>query len=192
MFNGFFSKKKQTYKQENAQQSKQLNRLKTESKLDSEQSLGESDTLPNYNPRLIAKLKRQHRELERLFSEMTSFAQSGDIKSLHNSKREFNATLLGHLGIENSVLYRHIQYHYKDDPDVISLMMQFKTEMRDIQKTLTSFFVAWPDIATLENDLETFIAGLSVIGDALNLRIGSEEETLYEIYENIAFIFEPA
>ena len=132
---------------------------------------------------LIVQLKQQHIEILRFFESIKSDLFRGNVKDnyLIEDLRELKDFLIGHLTLEDKMLYPALEKSKSDEARKIG--KKFSTEMLGISKVAIKFFEEY--LAMSLNDLLKSAkfkkdAGLIIV--AVKKRVDVEENILYPAY----------
>lgn len=144
---------------------------------DSEQRGGIS-----YDAQLIHKLKEDHQELVKIFTEIKQAAFEGRYSEIPSILADFKLALQTHLAVENVRFYVYVQQSYAHDVDTSDFVTGLRTEMNGIARVVMKFIekhTATPPVAVT---VVGFVAELEEIGAVLVRRIQLEESRLYSLY----------
>ena len=131
---------------------------------------------------LIEELKKEHSEILAALNEVKELGILS--KEGQDKLMSLEVSLLAHLEMEDDELYptlRKEAEHYNSIKDTLDL---FAIDMENVSKIVQEFFEKYSegfsgmDIKEVSEDFENLLA-------ALTKRIGNEEESLYEEYENL-------
>ena len=133
-----------------------------------------------YNSRLISGFKSEHKKLVSLVMDIKSAIDEDNFTTVNQLLKKLRMDILGHFMQEDFHLYRYLKYHYKDDKETISLILEFETSIKEIQKDVLKFLDTYTKYeARYDSSFKTkFIA----VVDALSNRIEAEETSLYTLY----------
>jgi len=138
--------------------------------------------MPDYDPHLIDKFKKEHEELVSYIGSiqeaMDKGASATDI--VKNSLKHLRMKLLGHFMEEDIKLYWYMKEYYKEDPTAYDIVVTYEESIKNIQKDILKFFEHYSrEDVTL--DLE-YKRKFKQIVSELSDRVNSEEEHLYTLY----------
>ena len=133
---------------------------------------------------LITQLKQQHVEILHFFESVKSNLSQRDVKdnSLIEDLKELEDFLIGHLNLEDKMLYPALEKSKSDEARKIG--KKFSTEMLGISKVAVKFFEEY--LMMDLNDLlksAKFKKDAIVIITAVKKRIDVEESILYPAYQ---------
>jgi len=136
----------------------------------------------SYHPGLVGELKNDHRQLLKVFGEISAAHQAGDLSRTSALLNNFKSALSAHLLKENVRLYIYLERALASDQGSHALVRQFRSEMDGIGKAVLDFLGRYRDIAVDPALAGSFGADLAAIGKVLVARVESEEDTLYPLY----------
>ena len=137
-----------------------------------------------YDPKLVARLKKDHGHLVNVFTDIVSGIERRDYNKLKALNEVFLALFNAHALLEYTKLYVFLDYSFRSDKENHDLILRFRREMNEIGKTVRSFSHHWRDTGINDANLHDFKRQVQQIGEVLIKRIETEEQQLYEIYNN--------
>ena len=163
---GLFAKKEKVVEQESA----------------NEQVFVAPGTSIRYRPELIDNLKRDHKDLLGIYTEIKQAADLGKYDVVSVKLNNFRSRLQDHLLTENVHLYIYISHLMNSDALNSELIMGFRKEMDQIAKVALNFLSKYESIARDKKLQSEFGDELATVGQVLGERIQREESTLYPMY----------
>ncbi len=142
-------------------------------------------TAIRYDEYLVDKLKDDHQELLRQYTEIGNSVDKRDYKKCNEILGRFKARLTDHLLNENVKLYVFLDCHMENDEMNAALVRSFRQEMDKIGKVVMDFLRRYQKLTVSDANAKEFKQELSNIGNVLVDRINREESTLYSMYELI-------
>jgi hypothetical protein len=138
----------------------------------------------NYDPKLIATLRKEHAHLERTFGRIHAAARSGNFIEVRQLLVHLKSALQAHLLTENVRLYGYIGNLSHDDPEQARRMQAFRTEMNTIAREVVAFVKHYQhcDFSS-RRERETFARDYTAVGARLEQRLTREESDLYPLYQ---------
>lgn len=137
--------------------------------------------------KMVETLVLEHNELRRLLEQIQQRAvQFTDLMLLATLQESFLKKLEGHLLLENTLFYPVILegMKQKNTPlEQVSKTQMFISEMKDIEMKVTQFFGAHKDEETIRAKKEEYLRGLEEIMSALIMRIETEEDSVYLMWD---------
>ena len=127
---------------------------------------------------LIDTLKAQHKNLQ----EDLNIATLNEASDVVQALNKFKTDLVSHLRLENETFYVDLLKIMSGKGQNTENTEKFILEMKDIEKVVLGFLDKYNSPESLTGNKETFSVELQGIIKALNLRIESEEEGVYETY----------
>jgi len=141
-----------------------------------------SKHMPDYDPHLIEKFKKEHEELVSYISSIQEAMEQGVSGTgiVKNSLKHLRMQLLGHFMEEDIKLYWYMKEYYKEDPTAYDIVMTYEESIKDIQKDILKFFEHYSrdDVRLDAEYRRKFRQIVSELSD----RVSSEEEHLYTLY----------
>lgn len=137
----------------------------------------------SFDPQLVVRLKDDHRELLRLFREISAAAQSGEFEDIASKLAEFKLAFQTHIMVENVKFYVYLQQYLANEPDLTTFLAEVRREMDGIARVLVKFvqtYTATPN--TVRERSAAFLQELAGIGTVLTKRVQLEESRLYTLY----------
>lgn len=132
---------------------------------------------------LIVQLKQQHIEILHFFESLKSDLVQEDVRDnfLIKDLRELQDFLIGHLTLEDTLLYPALEKSKSDE--AMKIGKKFSTEMLGISKVAVKFFEEYLAIS-LSDLLKSakFKKDAGLIITAVKKRIDLEEKVLYPTY----------
>jgi len=135
-----------------------------------------------YHPDLIARFRKAHEALQRLYVSMKNQVEQGDFATARKTLDAFQKALTGHMLEENVLLYTYLAKCLASDPDSRELMKSMKVEMGKIGSTAAGFVKEYADSGITPFNKRQFLEGWDKIGAVLTDRIEREETSLYTMY----------
>lgn len=136
----------------------------------------------DFDDNLIRKLKTDHAELFRLFSEMKAFSERGYFSALPELLTSFRLTLQTHLMLEHVKFYAYLQQNFAKDAELMALISDVKKEMDGIAHAVVDFTNTYTSQKPGPENAAAFRKELDEIGEILVKRVGLEETRLYTLY----------
>ena len=133
----------------------------------------------------LAKLRTEHAELLDITRRLRGMiARPGPPPKvdLFEIRREFAATLIGHLKTEDWVLYPRLLA--SDDAHIASTARAFSDEMGGLAATFVDYIERWK-ADTIADDWPGYCRDSSTLIDALTRRIARENRDLYPLLEKL-------
>ena len=131
---------------------------------------------------LIEELKKEHSEILAALNEVKELGILS--KEGQDKLMSLEVSLLAHLGIEDDQLYPTLKKEAEHSNSIKDTLDLFAIDMENVSKIVREFFEEYSEGFSgmepekLSEDFENLLA-------ALTKRIGHEEESLYEEYENL-------
>jgi roadblock/LC7 domain-containing protein len=140
----------------------------------------------NYDPKLIATLRKEHAHLEKTFERIKTAAQSGNFNEVRQLLVHLKSALQAHILTENVRLYSYIGNLSREDPEQARRMYAFRTEMNTIAREVVAFVKRYQkcDFSS-RREREMFASDYKVVGARLEQRLTREENDLYPLYRPI-------
>jgi hemerythrin-like domain-containing protein len=135
-----------------------------------------------YHDDLIQQLTQEHRELVKLYGNIGTAYEKGEIGKVRRQLEEFGDMLRGHLLSENIKLYVYLKHVLEQDEENTAIMQQFRTEMQHIGKAVTAFLQKYTERDWDDALRSSFGNEFAEVGKVLTRRIETEEQTLYPLY----------
>jgi hypothetical protein len=139
-------------------------------------------TAIRYDPELIDKLKRDHRDLLSAFGSIKNSFESGNLQSVVEQLDAFRVGIQSHLLTETVRLYIYLEHQLAGDETSRRLIHDFRHEMDGIGKTVVAFLAKYKHLGANANLAASFAQDLDAVGKILVDRIRREEEVLYPLY----------
>jgi len=143
-----------------------------------------------FHPQLVDDLLSDHEHLLNMFGKIDTAHKNGHAKLAIKTLHQFNELLISHLIAEHSKLYVYLRHTLPKASSEAVLIQNFQKEMRGISKVLNNFIDEFSYDEWSDEQSEAFGIQLADIGDVLIHRIGTEEETLFPLYNNPSFFEE--
>jgi hypothetical protein len=159
-----------------------LRKKKTTQDRDAAVSMAAPGTLVYFDENLVTKLEKDHRILLRIFTKITEAYALEKYKLVSELMTQFRSIVYGHLLLENIKLYVYLRNVLRHDPHSFKIMREFQKEINEIGKLLDQFLDRYSNINWSKSVANKFGEELSIIGQALAVRIRREEEVLYPLY----------
>jgi hypothetical protein len=130
---------------------------------------------------LVSTLKLQHKGLQADLGGLFDTTNGADIVA---GLAKFKGDLMNHLGLENGTFYAELLKDMKTSGMDTKATEAFIAAMDDIAKVVTAFLEKYAKEESVK-DMAMFRQNLNEIVAALNIRIESEEEGVYETFLTI-------
>jgi len=135
------------------------------------------------NPQdLISTLKAQHRSLKAELALALSNLESGEEDKIPSNLAKFKNDLEEHLKLENVEFYPDYLNKKAKRRESLTSTKEFIYQMEVIGKAVMSFIDKYTIPGAIDAHLLDFTDELSKITQALNVRIETEEEGVFDIY----------
>jgi hypothetical protein len=135
-----------------------------------------------YDPALIARLKADHRELQRALAAALRAAEEGRFHDIHHLLSHFQQRLQAHVATENARFYPCLQQTVAGDAQAASLVAGARREMNaltfEVQKVVDAY-LAYPPTHLTETQ---FTYDLQQASAQLAKRVEQAEARLYSLY----------
>lgn len=156
-----------------------------------------------YQNDLIDNLKDDHQELLSIWTDVGQAINTKNEQNFNTSIRKFRDLFIGHINLEDGVLYLHMGYHYKkhsvsvrkagiesfvDSEDLLKNMTSFKVNMRPIKNAVVKQLLKWIEDPAPLSDVKQVNKVYLELTQALGARIKAEEKQLYPSYGTIPVI----
>jgi regulator of sigma D len=135
-----------------------------------------------YNPKLIAILQHEHRDLLREYTGMIEALGAGNYARIGELLDNFDEGLRAHLAREHVELYIYLEYILAKDTASFQQMHELRTEMDHISTAVMTFLNQYQNTQVNAQNSQVFRQELEAIGKVLGERIKREEEKLYSLY----------
>jgi len=137
-----------------------------------------------YDPRLVAKLIRDHSQLVSVYTDIIKSLEKGLYSKINLQLDLFLVLFNDHALTEYTKLYVFLDYSLRPYAEEHALVMKFRKEMQEIGKVVRLFVHNWKNTEIDESNALVFSSELQKIGGVLSKRISVEEKQLYKIYED--------
>lgn len=135
-----------------------------------------------YDPNLITKLIKDHRQLVSVYSDLNKSADKALYDKTHALLDVFLALFNEHALAEYTKLYVFLDYSLRPYPEEHEQVMKFRREMQEIGRVVRLFVHNWKNKGIDAGNLSEFSSELRDIGNVLSKRISVEEKQLYQLY----------
>jgi len=136
-----------------------------------------------YDPGLINTLLRDHAELGQLYQSIGKAGENRDHVELGRLLGRFKLRLEAHVIHENVRFYNYVEQSMKNDPASLDLMRGFRRNMNAIVREVLDFVSKYQSADTSPEVYRDFRADHARVLHALELRLDSEESSLYPLYK---------
>jgi hypothetical protein len=137
---------------------------------------------PDYDPHLIDKFIKEHKELVSYIGSIQEAMDQGASATgiVKNYLKHLRMQLLGHFMEEDIKLYWYMKEYYKEDPTAYDIVITYEESIKAIQKDILKFFEHYSrdDVKLDAEYRRKFRQIVSELSD----RVKSEEEHLYTLY----------
>lgn len=133
---------------------------------------------------LMEEYLDDHKELVALITSVGKAAKSGHFTEVQNKLAEFKTVLEGHLLNENVRLYAYLEQQFRNQPENLQLVKDFRKEMRGIASAVTKFIKYWREAGVTAATSDAFMQEYQTIVNVLGKRINAEEKHLYPLYNS--------
>ncbi len=137
-----------------------------------------------YDEQLVHKLQADHKQLLKLFGDISTAYEQNDFKALPNKLTIFSDKLREHLLLENLKLYIYLKHVLKSDQHSTAVMNNFYQEMKEIGKVVNGFVNKYSQSNWSETMKASFYTDITKIETVFVKRIETEEEKLYPLYKH--------
>jgi len=136
-----------------------------------------------YNPSLINQLKKDHKKIFDIYSELYNiFISNGEYKEIYNKLHKLKVMLSMHIRFEDTLLYSYLNNKYENDSNKLDFIAKADKEMKSISVVALSFIDECSIPELYDKHREKFTEELKMIGDILVDRVEFEEDRLYPLY----------
>lgn len=141
-------------------------------------------TAISYDPKLIDSLHADHMRLGALYERIGKFAEAGEYAEVRALLAHFKSSLQAHILTENVRFYVYLERLLADDPENARTIREFRHDMNNIAREVVRFVKAWQggDFSA-STECQRFAADYKKIGQLLEQRLDSEENSLYPLYQ---------
>lgn len=136
-----------------------------------------------YDPGLIDILLRDHAQLGSLYQRIGKAGDSGNPIELSRLLGQFKLRLESHVIHENVRFYNYVEQSMKNDRASVELMRGFRRDMNAIVREVLDFVKKHQAAAASSGIHPDFAADYTHVLHALELRLDSEENSLYPLYK---------
>jgi iron-sulfur cluster repair protein YtfE (RIC family) len=136
-----------------------------------------------YDSQLVNKLKDDHQELVRIFTDIKQTAQDGQFNRLPGLLNNLKLAFQTHIMLENVKFYVYVQQHCSHDSETSNFISDVRKEMDDIARTVVRFVKLYSSAPLSKDTVGIFNAELDQIGAVLLQRVELEETRLYALYQ---------
>jgi len=126
---------------------------------------------------LVSTMKEQHKGLQADLMSLTEVLLGGIIVG---GLEKFKSDLTGHLSLENETFYVQLLEKMREKGMDTKNTETFIASMNDIAKVVMEFLNKYGDVGFVSENIDEFKQDLQGIIKALNVRIESEEDGVYE------------
>lgn len=130
---------------------------------------------------IVTILIEQHRILQKGLNAVAELLKSESIgtEEIEISLRQFKQDLVEHLELENGTFYPELLTEMKAEGQSVEKTEQFINEMKDIGSRVMEFLEKYKDSENIKKNIKKFRIEFPKISETLNIRIESEEATVY-------------
>lgn len=134
---------------------------------------------------IVSTMVEQHRNLLKEVTTLSDLLKSNETPSAEEILKglnQFQQDLAKHLKLENGVFYVELLKDMKAKGQDTIKTQQFIDEMKGIEKVVYAFLEKFSDAKSIEGNPEGFKKEFAGIGEALALRIESEEAGVFSYW----------
>ncbi len=135
-----------------------------------------------YDEDLIERLKADHQDLVKIFSEIAQAARERKYNDISRLLGRFKFALQTHIMTENVKFYVYVQNKFSKDPETAEYIASLRKEMDGIARAVVKFANAHSSTPLTDESIGPFSEELHAIGEILLDRVGLEENRLYSFY----------
>ncbi|HEU0197315.1 MAG TPA: hemerythrin domain-containing protein [Nevskiaceae bacterium] len=135
-----------------------------------------------YSAQLVPSLLSDHKELFKLYDEITAALEAGQFDSLPKLLGTFKTKLDVHLLSENLRFYCYLEQSLAHHPNELEIMKGFRREMNDIARAAVNFVRKWQVAGITPGSVRTFTMEAKQVRTLLEERMQREESGLYPLY----------
>jgi hypothetical protein len=135
-----------------------------------------------YHPKLIDKLKGDHRELFAIYGRLCESTNSSQFLKITEELIFLRRTFTHHILLEDVRFYVYLENLLKDRTTERNYVRTLKRDMAGISIAVSSFCEKWIATPVTAFNENVFGDHLLMIGNALTTRVELEESTLYTLY----------
>jgi hemerythrin-like domain-containing protein len=134
-----------------------------------------------YETKLIKKFTADHKKLEITISKILENLESNKEKKAKKFLEQLKTEMLNHFMEEDIKLYRYLKKYYADSSETLSVVKNFESSLKTIQKDAINFLDNYTQASQTLDD--SFKEEFQDIIEALKSRIEKEENKLYTLYK---------
>lgn len=137
-----------------------------------------------YDPKLIDSLQAEHARLGALFERIGKHDKAGEYAQVRSLLAHFKSSLQAHILTENVRFYSYLENALSSDAEDARTIHDFRRDMNTIARDVVGFVKTWQnsDFATTA-ERQQFSADYKKVGELLEQRLDSEENSLYPLYQ---------
>jgi len=132
---------------------------------------------------IVERFSKQHREIVSLCQQLQGYSYKKDSKddliSMHALQESLNKTLLEHLLLEDSALYPSL--FESKNPEIRDTSLRLKEEVLVCGGLHAAYQKKYPDIDTIEENMEAYQEDTFIITQVILERIQKEDTELYPL-----------
>lgn len=138
----------------------------------------------SYDPKLIDSLHADHARLGALFERIGKHDKAGEYAQVRTLLAHFKSSLQAHILTENVRFYSYLESSLSSDAEDARTIHDFRRDMNTIARNVVDFVKTWQnsDFATMA-ERQQFAADYETVGQLLEQRLDSEENSLYPLYQ---------
>ncbi|HEX7341607.1 MAG TPA: hemerythrin domain-containing protein [Rhodanobacteraceae bacterium] len=138
----------------------------------------------NYDPKLLESLRADHARLGAMFQRIGMLGKSGEYAEVRSLLAHFKSSLQAHILTENVRFYTYLEKSLAGDAENARTIHEFRRDMNTIARGVVNFVKTWQtsDFAT-PAERHQFEADYAKVGELLEQRLDSEENSLYPLYQ---------
>lgn len=133
---------------------------------------------------IVTILVEQHRTLQKGLKAVSGLLESVDIdtQDIIFSLNQFKQDLIDHLELENGTFYPELLKKMQAKGQDTEKTEQFIYEMKDIEARVKTFLGKYESVESVETKKDQFKKEFEKNVEILNIRIASEEATVYSYW----------
>ncbi|HEX7339271.1 MAG TPA: hemerythrin domain-containing protein [Rhodanobacteraceae bacterium] len=137
----------------------------------------------HYDPKLVDSLLGDHSRLGNMYSRIGMLAKNGEFAEVRTLLAHFKSSLQAHILTENVRFYSYLEKSMAGDSENARTIHEFRRDMNTIAREVVNFVKTWQNSQfTTAAERQQFGADYDKIGELLEQRLDSEENSLYPLY----------